>query len=173
MNLVPALRGVTGSGVGRAVAALHRAENDLAVALLDVSHRHAADHEIHFVARDLARWSRDHVGRLAESGRGYGLDLDPEPRNGHRWPARVKLVSGRALGRLQAPAVLLLADLRDLHCAAAGVSLDWEVLAQSAQAAEHSDLIGLAADCHPHTLRQLRWTNAQIKELAAQATLAT
>ena len=85
----------------------------------------------------------------------------------------MKLVGGRAVGRLQAPSVLLLADLRDLHCTAAGVSLDWEVRAQSAQAAEHQDLIGLAADCHPQNLRQLRWTNAQVKELAAQTILAT
>jgi hypothetical protein len=69
--------------------------------------------------------------------------------------------------------MLLLVDLRELHRAAAGVSLDWEMLAQSAQAAEDKDLTVLAADCHPQTLRQLRWTNAQVKELAAQAILAT
>jgi hypothetical protein len=64
--------------------------------------------------------------------------------------------------------MLLLADLRHVHRTAAGVSLDWEVLAQTAQAMQDTDLLAVAEDCHPQTLRQMRWANAKVKETAAQ-----
>jgi hypothetical protein len=173
MNLTAVLRGLTRSGIGGSIAALHGAEDDLALALLDLSERHSADHEVRFVARDMAQWSREHVRRLAEAGRARGLDLDPEPSDEHAWSAVLRRSVSETLARLHAPSMLLLADLRELHRTTAGVSLDWEVLAQSAQAAEDTQLVALAADCHPQTLRQLRWTNAQVKELAAQAITAT
>jgi hypothetical protein len=173
MNLTSLLRALTLSGLGGVIATLHKNEDDLALALSQLSDRHASDHEIHFVARDLAGWSGEHVRRLAEAGHAYGLHLDPEATDPTSMPAVLRRAAADALGRLHAPSRLLLADLRHLHRAAAGVSLDWEVLAQSAQAAEDADLTALAADCHPQTLRQLRWTNAQVKELAAQAMLAT
>ncbi|WP_198020149.1 molybdopterin-dependent oxidoreductase [Nocardioides sp. J54] len=59
-------------------------------------------------------------------------------------------------------------DLRHLHRTAAGVSLDWEVLAQTAQAMKDERLLAVAEDCHPQTLRQMRWANAKVKETAAQ-----
>jgi hypothetical protein len=48
------------------------------------------------------------------------------------------------------------------------VSVDWELLAQGAQAAREPELLDLAAQCHPGTLRQLRWTNAMLKVLSPQ-----
>jgi hypothetical protein len=171
MNLTSLFCGLTHSGLGGVMTALHKSEDDLALALLQLSDRHASDHEIHFVARDLAGWSCEHVRRLAEAGHAHGLHLDPEPTNPTSMPAVLRRAAGDALGRFQAPSRLLLADLRDVHRTAAGVSLDWEVLAQSAQAAEDAYLTALAADSHAQTLRQLRWTNAQVKELAAQAIL--
>jgi hypothetical protein len=30
------------------------------------------------------------------------------------------------------------------------------------------DLLGTAQECHPETLRQMRWANAKVKETAAQ-----
>jgi hypothetical protein len=173
MNLTSRLRGLTGGGLSWTITALHKNEDDLARALLQLSDRHASDHEIHFVARDVAGWSQEHVRRLAEAGHAHGLHLDPEPTDPRSLRAVLRRAAGDALGRLHAPSMVLLVDLRALHRAAAGVSLDWEILAQSAQAGEHTDLVELAADCHPQTLRQLRWANAQVKELAAQAILAT
>jgi hypothetical protein len=173
MKVTALLRGVTGGGLGGTIAALRKSEDDLGLALLQLSDRHASDHEIHFVARDLSGWSREHVRRLAEAGHALGLRLDPEPTDPRSVPAVLRRAAGDTLGRFHAPSMLLLADLRDVHRTAAGVSLDWEVLAQSAKAAEDADLTALAADSHPQTLRQVRWTNAQVKELAAQAILAT
>lgn len=47
--------------------------------------------------------------------------------------------------------------------------MDWELLAQGAQGAKDVDLIDLSQRCHPQSLRQMRWANAMLKELSAQA----
>ena len=65
---------------------LHRAENDLAHELFQVADRHKVDHEIFHVARDLARWSQQHVAEIAEIAERYGVDLDPSRRaRAGRW----------------------------------------------------------------------------------------
>jgi hypothetical protein len=148
---------------------LHRSENNLARALLTVADRHQVNHEVFHGARDIARWSQDHVREIAEAARDHGLDLDPTPSSGA--PAVVEQVVRRAsvlLGRRPEPGLLLLADLRRLHRKAAGVSLDWELLAQAAQAQQQRGLLALTQRCHPQTLRQLKWANAQLKVLAPQ-----
>jgi hypothetical protein len=58
-----------------ALRELHRAENSLASDLLKVADRHKVDHEIYHVARDLARWSQQHVREITEIGQRYGLYL--------------------------------------------------------------------------------------------------
>jgi hypothetical protein len=168
MNTTRTLRSLHGNKVGAAIEELHRSENDLAGALLNLSDQQKVDHEIFYVARDIAAWSHEHVRRLAEVGRDYGLDLDPDPDDEATLLARVKQKGAELAGRFHEPTLLLLADLRQLHRMAAGVSLDWEVLAQTAQAMKDTELLSVAEDCHPQTLRQMRWANAKVKETAAQ-----
>jgi hypothetical protein len=148
---------------------LHRAETGLARDLLAIADRHRTDAEIFHVARDIARWSQIHVRRLAEIGPEHGARLDPDPR----WSRRPRRALFRglavALRTRRSPGLLLMADLRHVHRAAAGVSLDWELLAQAAQGMKQRTLLELAQDCHPETLRQMRWANAQLKEGATQA----
>lgn len=76
-------------------------------------------------------------------------------------------MQGRAVTNLDA-GLLLLADLRQLHRVAAGVSLDWKLLAQAAQAAKDSELLALTKRCHPQSLRQMRWANTMLKTLSPQ-----
>lgn len=161
--------GAARGGIAAVLTGLHRDENRLGQALLDLADRHMTEHEIHFIGRDVAAWSREHVRRVAELGRARGLALDPEPDREVSLPGVIKRLGAELLGRRQEPALLLLADLREVHLLAAGVSVDWEMLAQVAQAIEDGDLVALASDCHPQTLRQLRWTNAHLKVLAPQA----
>jgi hypothetical protein len=153
--------------LGLALRELHRSERALAVKLDALAARHHSDHAIHHVASDLAGWSRQHVDEIAATGRDYGLRL--------RWRPHVAALSAPLqqrlsdmLGRRPEPAMLLLADLRRVYRIAAGVSVDWELLAQGAQAAKDQRLLELAQRCHPETLRQLRWANAMLKELAPQ-----
>jgi hypothetical protein len=168
MTWVSLLRATKGNKVGMAIGELHRAENDLAVALLSLADEQKADHEIFHVARDIAAWSQQHVRELARVGRDYGLDLDPEADDEPSLLGRVKQKGSELAGRFHEPGLLLLADLRHVHRTAAGVSLDWEVLAQTAQALKDAELLDVAQRCHPETLRQMRWANAKIKETAAQ-----
>lgn len=151
-----------------ALRELHRAERALAAGLLKVADRHKADHEIYHVARDLARWSQQHVHELAQVGQRYGLNLKDDPEEDSGLLAIVRGKASELAGRRPEPGLLLLADLRHLHRVAAGVSLDWELLAQGAQAAKDSELLALARRCHPQSLRQMRWANAMLKVLAPQ-----
>lgn len=168
MKIGQTLRSLHGNKVGAAIEELHRSENDLAGALLDVSDKHRVDHEVHYVARDIAAWSQEHVRRLAQVGGDYGLDLEPDPEDEATLVARLKQKGAELTGRYHEPALLLLADLRRIHRMAAGVSLDWEVLAQTAQAMQDTEMLSTTQECHPETLRQLRWANAMVKETAAQ-----
>jgi hypothetical protein len=169
MNVVTTLRNLHGNKVGAAIEELHRSENDLAGALLNLSDQQRTDHEIFHVARDIARWSQEHVRELARVGHDYGLDLDPDPEDESTLVSRMKQKGAEVLGRHHEPALVLIADLRHVHRTAAGVSLDWEVLAQTAQAMQDTELLAVAEDCHPQTLRQMRWADVKVKETAAQA----
>jgi len=172
MSLTAAMRGARGNMIGMAIGELHRSEHRLGSVLVALSDQQKAEHEIFHVARDIAAWSDEHVRKLAAAGQQYGLDLDPEPVHGNAVLAAVRRTTSEALGRFSAPGLLLLAELRRVHRLAAGVSLDWELLAQSAQAVKDSDLLALAQDCHPQTLRQLRWANTKLKEVSPQAMTA-
>ncbi|MBN1093206.1 hypothetical protein JKP75_11940 [Blastococcus sp. TML/M2B] len=155
--------------LGLAIEELHRSENHLARVLLAVSDRHKADHEVFYVARDIAGWSQRHVQELARIGADFGVDLDPEPEGEPGILEKIQQATSDLLGRRPEPGLLLLADLRHVHREAAGVSLDWELLAQAAQGARKRELLELAERCHPDTLRQMRWANAKLKESATQA----
>ncbi|HSA52514.1 MAG TPA: hypothetical protein VLH10_20705 [Yinghuangia sp.] len=157
------------NGITLALRVLHRGERRLAGRLVTVAQRHRTEHEVHHVAVDLARWSREHVDRLAAAAADYHLNLGGPSDNATEGvlPTLRKKAS-EAIGRRPEPGLLLLRDLRQLHLAAAENSLHWEMLAQAAQAKRDSTLLGLASDCHPRTLRQMRWTNTMIKTLSPQ-----
>lgn len=147
---------------------LHRSENDLARELLQAADRHKVDHEIFHVGQDLAAWSQRHVREIAEIAERYGVTLDPEPRGEPGLAGRVLDKGSELVGRAKAPGLLLLRDLRGLYTKAAGVSVDWEMLAQAAQGIKHTDLLDVCRRCHPETLRQMAWANGKLKESSTQ-----
>ncbi|MFJ3095300.1 hypothetical protein [Streptomyces hydrogenans] len=167
------------NGTVLVLRALHRGEQDLAMELASVAERHAAEHEIHHVALDLAAWSREHVERLERAARAHGPDFAGTDQDGSApgslatptvRPAGARGHGGTgARGRGPEPGLLLLHDLRDLHLRATENSLYWETLAQVARATRDDGALDLASDCHPRTLRQIRWTNTMIKTLSPQA----
>ncbi|MCZ2816018.1 hypothetical protein [Modestobacter sp. VKM Ac-2984] len=154
--------------LGLAIEELHRSENHLAHALLAASDRHKTDHEVFHVARDIARWSQDHVQALAAIGADYGVELDADPADDPSLLAGLRQKAAEAVGRRPEPGMLMLADLRHIHREAAGVSLDWELLAQAAQGTKQKELLELTQRCHPETLRQMRWANGKLKASATQ-----
>ncbi|MCX5269378.1 hypothetical protein [Streptomyces sp. NBC_00199] len=157
------------NGVELTLRALHHGEQHLAKELTTVAERHRTDHEVHHVATDLARWSREHAQRVADTGRDRGLHLGDPKDHSPGLLSAVREKAAEALGHRPDPALLLLRDLRDLHLAAAQNSLHWEMLAQAAQATKDDAILSLASACHPQTLRQMRWTNTTIKILSPQA----
>ncbi len=156
------------NAIGPALRELHSGEGRLAVELRTVSDRHHTEHEVYHVARDLERWSREHVRRLADAGGRYGLDLRDEPHEPSHLLSAVRDKAADALGRHPEPGLLLLRDLRTLYLLAADNSLGWEMLAQAAQATRDGELLDLVTACHPQTLRQVRWANTLIKTLSPQ-----
>ena len=147
---------------------LHRSEHDLGTLLMHASDRHTTDHEIHHTGRELATWCRRHLREIAEIGTEFDLDLDPEPSldSGHLEALQQEI--SRRTGRRSAPALLLLTDLREIYVSAAGVSVDWEMLAQAAQGVKRHDLLAVTKRCHPDTLRQMTWANAMLKASSTQ-----
>jgi hypothetical protein len=165
------------SGITLVLRALHHGENALADDLAAAAERHAAEHEIHHVALDLAAWSAEHGSVLRSTAKRYDLDLPAGAAGtGHHaeGPLTTALLTtvrekaSRLLGGRPEPGILLLRDLRDLHLAATENSLHWEMLGQAARAAKDRELLATVSDCHPQTLRQMRWTNTMIKVLSPQ-----
>ncbi|MDQ0632429.1 hypothetical protein QFZ40_000338 [Arthrobacter pascens] len=154
--------------IGLVLQELHRSENDLAQELLQISERHKSDHEIYHLGRDLAEWSQQHVREIAEIGKKYGEDLDPEPKGDAGPLKKVRDKTSELMGRQSAPGLLLLRDLREIVMKATGVSVDWEMLGQAAQGIKHADLLAVTRKCHPETLRQVKWANAMLKVESTQ-----
>ena len=150
-----------------AIRELHRSEHKLAKQLHAIAARHHADSDICHLANDLARWSESHLRQLAEHGRHYGVKLNDDPRDSPLMSSLQARFAELVRTRPE-PALMLLADLRRVHRVAAGASLDWELLGQAAQATKDTELLDLTKECHPQTLRQMRWANAMLKELSPQ-----
>ncbi|MFD6134137.1 hypothetical protein [Isoptericola sp. NPDC060257] len=175
--------------IGSALRDLERSERGLARGLERLAERHPAEHEVVHVGRDLAAWSRAHALDVAAAARRYedAQDESDEPGAGLGRELGAALGGalddplGDPLGDAAARADVgepesaetdgleLLHDLRQVAMHAYGVSTEWEMVAQAAQAVRDQDLLALCQRCHPGTLRQLRWANGTIKVLSTQA----
>jgi hypothetical protein len=155
------------AGLHYAFRQAHGAEDDLVTQLLDLAEQHRTDHEVHHVARDLARWSRENLRRLAETAADYQLELDAEADRPSRLRHLPQALS-TAIGRRPEPGLLLLEQLRGIYLLASTASLAWEMLAQHAQAKQEPNILAVTSECHPRTLRQIRWANTMIKTLSPQ-----
>lgn len=143
------------NGMQYALHRVHSAETALTRDLLRIADRHPAEHEVHHVAWDLAGWSKTHVRLVAQHASRYGLEL-------------AAVVEHDRVEATAVPAALL-EDVAELYLRASEVSLGWELLAQIAQAQQERELMDLTTDCHPQTLRQIRWANTTLKTISPQA----
>lgn len=151
---------------------LARGEGKLACELERLAQRHRTDHEVWYLGQDLAGWSRAHAREIAALGRSRGMHLRQDPARVRHRPSRLRELSATAMGRRPEPAMLLLRDLRMTYLAASEVSVDWELVAQAAQAKRDQELLDLTQRCHPDALRQMRWANTLLKELSPQTLAA-
>lgn len=123
------------------------AERTRGRALRAVGERHRDDHDVFHMTRTLARWSDRNAERLERCGAegdGDGFACADGP-------------------------LALLADLRDLHLAAARASVAWTVLGQGAQAVRDDALLETVTTSHPETIRTMKWALQRLKEAAPQA----
>lgn len=156
------------NGIQYALRRIHHGENEAAKELLRLAERHRTDHEVHHVARDLASWSQEHVQLLAQHATHFGLDLHDEADMPYGITSQLRETLAHAVGRRPEPGLLLLEDLRHLYLRTSENSLAWEMLAQAAQAQHERELLALTEECHPQTLRQIRWANTMIKTQTPQ-----
>ena len=153
--------------IGVALREVHRSETGLAGELRRMADRYQDEAEIHHVAQDLARWSDEHVRELAAAAARHGERAE-SPAGSEGRGLGPAPDAGGLLAAGSDPGLALLADLRRLYLAAAGVSVDWELLGQGAQAVKDADLLALSGRCHPQTFRQMKWANAMLKVLSPQ-----
>lgn len=156
------------TGLQYALTRIHHGENELSEQLLRLGERHHAEHEVHHVSRDLATWSQEHVRLIADHASAFDLQLEPKAGTPSRATHTVRELASTAIGRRPSAGLMLLEDLAELYLQAAENSLAWEMLAQVAQAKHERDLLGLSEQCHPQTLRQMRWANTMIKTQTPQ-----
>lgn len=130
------------------------AEAGLADSLDQLADRHADDHDVAHVARDLAQWSRDHVAAIDGLGRPV-----PGDASGRRVPPAADGDD---------PGLALLQDVRAVYQEACGVAADWEAIGQAARATRDLTLLGVVERCSGQVGRQVTWLRATIKESAPQ-----
>ncbi len=158
------------SAINGVLRELHDGERDLEQHLHVVGERHSTEHEVRHVTVDLARWSlrnREAMSMLADT-HGSFLSDDQEPETPAHPLEAVRAKTAALLGRRPEPGLLLLRDLRQLYLMASGNAVLWTMLGQAAQASRDSQLLQVVSDCHPRTLRQVRWCNGTIKTLSPQ-----
>lgn len=76
------------------------------------------------------------------------------------------------VGRRPESGMLLLRDLRKIYMLASEASINWAILGQGAQAAKDRELLQATKECHPDTLRALKWANTKIKETSPQVLMS-
>jgi len=143
---------------------VHEAEKTLARSLRTVGEGHAAEADVLHMTDTLARWSDEHVERLAPVVERYGEqrgDDSDEPQRLH----------ADGVGEPREGGLGLLRDLQDLMLLATLVQTSWTVVHGAAQALRDRELMQVAQDCNAQTSRQLTWLNTRLTSAAPQALL--
>jgi len=181
--------------IGLAIQQVRSAEQDLAEELEKVGARHKTDQEVYHLTRTLAGISRRNARELAsfqerypvtggageeqgDSGllgklREKGSEMVEAVSSGSEGKRKGLLDAAREkgaelVGRRPETGLLLLRDLRKLYVLASEASIDWVILGQGAQAAKDRELLQATKDCHPDTLRTLKWALTMTKHVSPQ-----
>lgn len=181
--------------IGLAIQQTRSAEQDLAKELERVGERHKTDQEVYHLTRTLADTSRRNAQTIAHFQERYpvsGGTQEGEEEPGLFGKLRekgadlVESVSGGSeggrsglldatrekgaeiVGRRPEAGLLLLRDLRELYTLASEASINWVILGQGAQAAKDAELLQATKECHPETLRTLKWANTMLKNVSPQ-----
>jgi hypothetical protein len=155
--------------IGLAIQQVRSAEQDLADELHRVGERHKTDQEVYHLTRTLADFSRRNAEELARFQELYpvtgGTEMD---ESGSDLFGRLREKGAEMVGRRPESGLLLLRDLRKLYALASEASINWVILGQGAQATKDRELLQATKECHPDTLRTLKWANSMLKNISPQ-----
>ncbi|MCO5970799.1 hypothetical protein [Actinoallomurus soli] len=159
--------------VGLLLDQLHRAETRLGAEFRRVAGREAADQEVYYVCRDLARQCDERAAAIRRLGTRYGRSIAAPSGPG---PLRTALTELRRrasclLGRQRISGLLLLRDLRALFLAAQAANVAWIAVGQLAQALKDGEMLTLVNGLHKENLTQIKWIKSKVREASPQALL--
>lgn len=157
------------TNLGIAIERLQAAELDLARELRETGERHAVEHDIHYLTKDLAQRCEEHVEKLRPFADRYDASRDhggAAETSGMLETVRRK--ASELIGR-QPTGLLLLDDLRKLFLSTQDVAILWVMLKQAALAKRDKELRELCTECETDTIAQVHWLQTRIKESAPQA----
>jgi hypothetical protein len=141
---------------------VHRAESELAEALLDVAKHHRDEPDVYEACKLLAKWSQAHVEKLGPFRTRYGEEAESEPKKLHH-----SLFKGPRSGGIG-----LLRDLHDLYLMATETHLSWTVLGMASMGLKDKPLELACAELGQETERQMAWLLTRMKQAAPMALIA-
>jgi len=155
--------------IGQLLDDLHDAETDLAHQYRIVAERQAAEQDVYYLCRTLAKQADEHAEHVRRVAEEFGKTLS-EP-GGDRMAnvlSGLRHKTSELMGRRPESGLLLLRDLRELYLMAEEANIHWLALGQVAQAVRDHDLLDEVSDLHKQTLTQIKWLKTRIKEAAPQ-----
>ena len=138
---------------------LHRAQDALAGALLEVGRAHADEADIAQLCPQQAELCRERAEALRPFAERYSEDAPDEPDRLHS-----ELFRGSREGPLA-----VVRDLQDLYLMAAECDVCWTLVGQAAKALRDDDLSQVVEEGAAETSIQLLWLRGRMKQAAPQA----
>jgi len=138
---------------------LHRSEEELREAMLEVGQAHKDEVDVFHTCQRLAEECARHAQKLGPFANRYGENAPTEPERLQR-----ELFDGTRKGGLE-----LLRELQDLYLMVCECDMAWTVIGQGAQGARDEELIGVVDECKSETATQLLWLKTRMKQAAPQA----
>ncbi|MGK5684224.1 hypothetical protein [Actinoplanes sp. URMC 104] len=138
---------------------LHRAQDTLADALLEVGNAHADEADIAQLCEQQAELCRARAAALKPFADRYSEEAPDEPERLHS-----QLFRGTRNGGLA-----VLRDLQDLYLMAAECDLCWTLVGQAAQGLRDRELAEVVEQGEAETAIQLLWLRGRMKQAAPQA----
>ncbi len=155
--------------LGPALTHLHEATADLRDELEAIAERHATDHDVFHIGRQLSRRCDELVTRLEPFLKTYGGSAAGDGEMADAWHAfaeGVRRWTATATSRTSKAGPLLLRDLRELEADAHACRTDWVIVHQGALAARDRGLVDASAFGMSEMERIERWLTTRIKEAA-------
>ena len=148
---------------------LHDADTDLAHQYRDVAERQAAEQDVYYLCKTLAKQADEHAEHVRRVAEKFGKKLsEPGAERMTNVLSGLRHKTSELMGRRPESGLLLLRDLRELYLMAEAANIHCLALGQVAHAVRDHDLLDEVSDLHKQTLTQIKWLKTRIKEAAPQ-----